>query len=762
MRETNAGWVWLESFGLIFLSLWKPKLRNFRSLARLICDIPREALSAAARIQVSNISKNLENRVLNKRLAFAASMLALAAMPALASESRHCLDQACTMESLLDLQGGGGATVDATRYGSWGFDTAGMDRSVKPGDDYYAFVNGVWAKNTQIPADRSSYGAFAVLRDLSEARLARLIESYRLGAPGDEGKAAALYRGFMDEAAAERADAIPLLARLAPIYQAKSREDVARLMGRALGGFGSSFFGPGVSDDAKRPDVYALYLRQSGLGLGDRDFYVDPKFKPQRDRYLLYVRQMLEMAGWPDAASSARDVLAMEARIAQAHWTRAESRNRDKTYNLMTRAELEAQAPGFPWATFLDAAGVSRAERAIVAQNTAFPKVARIFAEADLQTLKAWQAFHTTDEMAPLLSKRFADASYEFRSKFLNGQPQQRERWKRAVTFTENAIGEAIGRDYVRLYFPPESKAKMDALVANLRTAMGSRIQGLQWMGPATKAEALKKLEGFNVKIGYPSKWRDYSGLQVVPGDLVGNAERAARFEWDYRRNRIDQPVDETEWGMTPQTVNAYYNSVKNEIVFPAAILQPPFFDPDADPAVNYGGIGGVIGHEIVHGFDDQGRKSDYAGVLRDWWTAEDAAKFEAQAAKLGAQYEAYSFPNLPGVHINGRASMGENIGDLGGITLGLEAYRTSLAGRPAPVVDGFTGDQRVFLGWGQVWRTLFRDEALRQQLVGDSHSPGMIRAVAPLRNLDDWYEAFGVKPGDKLYLAPEDRVRIW
>jgi putative endopeptidase len=455
---------------------------------------------------------------------------------------------------------------------------------------------------------------------------------------------------------------------------------------------------------------------------------------------------MLNMAGWPDSAAAARDVVALETRIAEAHWTRAESRNRDKTYNLMTRAELEAQAPGFPWAAFLDAAGVGRAEKAIVAQNTAFPKIARLFADTDLKTLKAWQAFHIADEMAPLLSKRFVDAQFEFRSKFLNGQPQQRDRWKRGAAFAENAMGEAIGRDYVRLYFPPESKAKMDILVGNLRTAMGSRIRALEWMGPATKAEALKKLDGFNVKIGYPDKWRDYSGLQVVAGDLVGNAERASRFEWDYRRNRIDQPVDKAEWGMTPQTVNAYYNSVKNEIVFPAAILQPPFFDPDADPAVNYGGIGGVIGHEITHGFDDQGRKSDYAGILRDWWTAEDAAKFEAQAAKLGAQYEAYDFPTLPG-------SPHQRPG------LDGREYRRSrrdharprslahLAGRQAGA-----GDRRLHRRpaglprLGQVWRTLFRDEALRQQLVGDSHSPGMIRAIAPLRNVDAWYE-----PGDKL-----------
>ena len=702
---------------------------------------------------------------MKKCVAAAISLLASAAAPATAHPHGDCLDEACSLSSLFEAAPqaeGGSAAVEAKRLGSWGFDLAGMDRTARPGDDFYAFANGNWARTTQVPADRSSFGAFAVLRDLSEARVRGLVEGYSPGGAGDEGKLALLYRGFMDEAAAERADAIPLLARLAPVYQARSRDDIARSMGRALGGFGSSFFGPGVSDDAKKPDVYALYLRQSGLGLGDRDFYVDAKFKPQRDRYLQYVEQMLGMAGWPEPGAAARDVVALETRIAEAHWTRAESRNRDKTYNLMTRAELEAQAPGFPWATFLDAAGVGRAEKAIVAQNTAFPKVARIFAETDLRTLKAWQAFHMTDEMAPLLSKRFVDAAFEFRSKFLNGQPQQRERWKRGVTFAENAMGEAIGRDYVRRYFPPESKAKMDALVANLRTAMGARIRGLDWMGPATKAEALKKLEGFNVKIGYPEKWRDYSQLEVVPGDLVGNAERAARFEWDYRRNRIDQPVDKAEWGMTPQTVNAYYNSVKNEIVFPAAILQPPFFDPAADPAVNYGGIGGVIGHEIVHGFDDQGRKSDYAGVLRDWWTKEDAARFEAQAARLGAQYEAYTFPNLPGVHINGRASMGENIGDLGGITLGLEAYRTSLGGKAAPVIDGFTGDQRVFLGWAQVWRTLFRDEALRQQLVGDPHSPGMIRAIAPLRNVDAWYEAFGIKPGDKLYLPPEDRVRIW
>ncbi|MCD2323409.1 peptidase M13 [Sphingomonas sp. IC-56] len=655
-------------------------------------------------------------------------------------------------------------TAAATSYGPWGFDIAGMDRSVKPGDDWFRFVNGSWVAKTQIPADRSSYGAFAVLRDLSEMRLRSLISGYNAAdtAHPDRMKAAILYSGYMDEAAAERLDAQPLTQRLQPIKAAASKDDIARLMGASLGGFGGSFFAPGVNDDAKQPDIYSLYLRQSGLGLGDRDLYLDAKFAPQVARYRQYVAQMLTMAGWPNAEAAAANVVAMETKLAQAHWTRAQSRDRDKTYNLMTVAELKAQAPGFPWESFRQAAGIGKAERAIVAQNTAFPAIAKLFADTDLDTLKAWQAFRTADDIAPLLSKRFVDAQFDFRSKFLNGQPEQRERWKRAVAFTERAVGEGIGRDYVELYFPPASKAKMDTLVANLRVALAGRIDNLPWMSPVTKEQAQAKLKGFTVKVGYPEKWRDYTALEVRPGDLVGNAERAGRFEWDYRRNRIGGQVDKAEWGMTPQTVNAYYNSVKNEIVFPAAILQPPFFDPKADDAINYGGIGGVIGHEISHGFDDQGRKSDGNGVLRDWWTAEDASKFEAQAVRLGAQYEAYTFEGLPGVHINGRASMGENIGDLGGVLIALDAYHASLGGKKARVIDGFTGDQRFFLGWGQVWRTLFRNEALQQQLVSDPHSPGHIRAVNPLRNVDAWYAAWKVTPDQKQYLAPAERVRIW
>jgi putative endopeptidase len=428
----------------------------------------------------------------------------------------------------------------------------------------------------------------------------------------------------------------------------------------------------------------------------------------------------------------------------------------------MTLAELQAKAPGFPWATFLQAAGIENAQRAIVTQNTAFPKIARIFADADLDTLKAWQAFHTTDRAASMLSQQFVDAQFDFRSKFLQGQPQQRERWKRAIGFAEGAMGEAIGRDYVELYYTPEAKRQMADLVSNLRVAMGNRLRNLAWMSPETKREALAKLETFTVRIGHPDEWRDYSGLQAQPGDLFGNAMRVRQFDWNRDRERIGRPVKRGDWAMFPQTVNAYYNAPRNEIVFPAAILQPPFFDPKADPAINYGGIGGGIGHEIIHGFDDQGRKSDGRGVLRDWWTPADAAAFEAQAAKLGAQYEAFEFPNLPGQRINGKVAMGENIGDLGGLTIAYEAYRTSLNGREAPVIDGFTGDQRFFLGWAQVWRSMFRDDALRQQLAVGPHSPGMIRAYAPLRNLDAWYKAFDIKPGDPLYIPPEERVRIW
>ncbi len=706
---------------------------------------------------------------MKKTLLFAATGLALSMAAPVAAHDARCLDQACNAQVLFadgaDGSASAGQVVAAPRMGTWGIDTDGMDTSVSPGEDFFAYVSGNWAENTEIPSDRSSYGSFLALRDLSEARVRQLVEGYELGDPatdGDAAKIAALYQGFMDEAAIEARGAQPLQPYLEAIRSVSSKEEMAHLMGAQNGGLTRSFFSVGVSDDQRNPDVYALYMSQSGLGLGDREMYLRDNFAPQRERYVAYIAQLLELAGWDAPQASAEAVMAMETRIAEAHWTRAESRDRDKTYNPLEMGGFEAQAPGFPWQRYFAAAGVTHAPVVVMRQDTAIPKLAEIFADTDLDTLKAWQAFHTTDRAASLLSSDFVDAQFEFREKFLSGTPEQRERWKRGVSFAESTMGEAIGRDYVGLYFPPDAKAKMDDLVANVKAAMGARLDQLEWMGDDTKAEAHAKLENFGLKIGHPDEWRDYSGLEVRNGDLFGNAERSRRFEWDYRRARIGQPVDKAEWAMTPQTVNAYYSSVKNEIVFPAAILQPPFFDPDADPAVNYGGIGGVIGHEIIHGFDDQGRKSDGAGLLRDWWTAEDAAKFEEQATRLGAQYEAYEFPQLPGMHINGRTSMGENIGDLGGLTISLEAYRRSLDGEEAPVIDGFTGEQRFFMGWAQVWRILWRDDALRQQLVNGTHSPGHIRAFAPLRNIDAWYEAFGVTESDPLWIAPEERVRIW
>jgi putative endopeptidase len=654
----------------------------------------------------------------------------------------------------------------AERFGKWGVDLEGMDRSVKPGDDFFRYVNGKWAATTQIPPDKTSYGPSSVLRDLSEARVRALLDGWAADKgvkPGsDEAKVAAVYRTFLDEAAVEKLDAKPIQPHLEAIRKASSHSDIAAIMGRARSSFGRSFFSAGVSDDAKNPDKYTLYVSQSGLGLADREFYLRENFKPQKERYQKYVADMLRLVGWEEPEKAAADVVAMETKIAEAHWTRAESRNRDKTYNPATLAELEKTASGFPWRVLFAEAGLDKVDGAVVRQNTALPKLAAIFAETPVDTLKAWQAFSVADDAAPLLSKRFVDTNWEFRAKFLNGVQEQRPRWKRAVDAAESTMGEAIGRTYVAKYFPAESKAKMEKLVADLRAAMKGRIENLAWMGPETKAKALEKLSKFGVKIGYPSKWRDYSSLVIRDGDLVGNAERAAKFQWAYDVNRIGKQVDELEWGMTPQTVNAYYASVKNEIVFPAAILQPPFFDPNADPAVNYGAIGGVIGHEITHGFDDQGRKSDGDGMLRDWWAPEDATRFEAQAAKLGAQYEAYEFPALPGQKITARLTMGENIGDLGGILLGLDAYKRSLNGKASPVIDGLTGEQRVFLGWAQVWRSLMRDDALRQMLATNPHSPAPIRAFAPLRNVDAWYEAFDVKEGDKHYIRPEDRVRIW
>lgn len=650
----------------------------------------------------------------------------------------------------------------APRMGPWGFDMAGRDTSVAPSKDFFDYANGTYLEKLEIPADRSRYGAFDALQELSQSRMRAVAEAAAANskASGDEAKLGAFYRSFMDEAAVGALGAKPLAGDLAAIRAVKTHDEMAGLMGGTMRQFGGSFFGSYVHDDAKDPEQYTVYLVQGGLGLPDRDYYLEDRFKAQKAAYEKYVAQMLTLAGWERPAENAKAIVALETEIAKASWTRAERRDDDKTYNPFEIAKLQEYAPGFAWKQYLDGARLSKADRVVVSENTAFPKIAAIYAKTPIETLKAWSAFNLADQAAPYLSKEFDQAHYEFRSKTLSGQPLQQPRWKRGVNAADSNIGEALGKLYVEAYFPAESKAKMEALVSDIRTAMKARIDGLDWMSPETKVKAQEKLSKFRVKIAYPDKWRDYSGLEIKDGDLYGNIERASAFEWDYRAARLGGPVDDEEWGMTPPTINAYYSSTKNEIVFPAAILQPPFFDPDGDPAVNYGGIGGVIGHEITHGFDDQGRKSDGGGKLTDWWTPEDAAKFNAQAAKFGKQYAAVEV--LPGAHINGDLTMGENIADLGGLLLALDAYHLSLDGKPAPVIDGMTGDQRVFLGWAQVWRGKYREDRMRQQLVTDPHSPPKYRVQVPIKNIDAFYEAFGVKSGDGMYIPPAERVRIW
>ena len=671
---------------------------------------------------------------------------------------------AATAVSLL-AAGAAGAAPDKPLYGGWGLDTAGMDRTVKPGADFFDYVNGAWDRNTPIPADKSSYGIDYVLSDGAEKNLRAILEadpSETTGpAAADAVKVHAAYRAFLDETRVNALGAAPLAPDLAAIRAAKTRSELAELMGHAPFGFQSSVFDIGIQNDAKTPDRYAVYLGQSGLGLPDRDYYLTPAFAAKKAAYEVYVAKMLALAGWPDPEASAKAVVAYETQIAQASWTRAERRDPVKTYNPVTPAELATLAPGFDWAAFLTGADLGDVKRVVVGEKSAFPKIAAIYAATPLPVLRAWAAYHAADSAAPYLDARFDAAHFDFHGKTLSGQPQEKERWKRAVGLVDGGMGEAVGRVYVAKYFPPDSKAKIDALVRELIVAMGQRIDRLDWMSPATKAKAHEKLGQFTVKVGYPDTWRDYSSVQVKEDDLAGDVRAFGRFEWNRQVKRLNDPVDRAEWGMTPQTVNAYYNPTQNEIVFPAAILAPPYFDPAADPAVNYGGIGATIGHEMTHGFDDEGRQFDGKGVLTDWWTAQDAAKFKVQAAKLNAQYDTYS--PFPGVHVKGDQTTGENIADLGGALIALDAYHNSLHGKPAPVIDGLTGDERFFLAYAQSWRDKRREDMVRQQIASDVHSPEKYRVNGVVRNMDPWYASFPqVKPGDPLYVAPADRVKIW
>jgi len=667
------------------------------------------------------------------------------------------------------------ATADAQpaakpTFGAWGVDLSGMDKSVKPGDDFFDYANGTWFKTAVIPADRTSTGSFQDLQILSEKRMKDIVaglEAKPYAQLTDEQKKIRdLYDAFMDTAQIEKRGLAPAKKDLARFASLKTADDVARAMGDPAVP-ADSLFGTFINSDAKSPNQYVMLVTQSGLGMPNRDYYLkdDPALAQTRDAYRKYLVTMLTLAGEKDAQKRGDAVFALETGIAKIHWTAVERRNADKTYNPMTEAELAAYAPGFPWATFFAAEGLSakgpKGDRHIVVrENTAFPGLAKLFAATPVSVWRDFLTVHYLHNMSAYLPKAFDDADFDFYGKVLGGQTEQLPRDTRAVHLIDRRLGHPLGKLYVAKYFPPESKAKVEALVANLLKAYDADIRKIDWMTDATKEKALDKLHHFTPHVGYPDKWRDFSGLDIQRDDLVGDIERSNMFEWHYRLDRIDQPVDRDEWGMTPPTINAYYTPVLNSIFFPAAILQPPFFDPNADDAVNYGGIGAVMGHEIGHGFDDQGSKYTGLGVLESWWTDADRQAFEQRVSNLGAQYDSYE--GLPGLHVQGKLTMGENIGDLSGLSISLQAYHVSLNGKKAPVLDGYTGDQRYFLGFAQIWRGKYRDGAMRQQVLSNPHSPPHWRVVGPTRNIDAWYKAFDVKAGDKYYLAPDQRVHLW
>lgn len=651
------------------------------------------------------------------------------------------------------------------QIGRFGFDVAGMDTSVKAGDDFVGHTAGKYMAALEIPADKTNFGMFTKLRDLSQERTRTIIEKAAAsgGAPGSEAqKVGDFFASFMDEAAIEAKGIAPLKPQLDAIAAIASKADYAELVGRnfKLGVPGPIFMG--VGPDRKNPDRFVVQSGQSGLGLPDRDYYLDDKnasFVAARTKYKAYIATMLGLAGYDNAAARAEGIFALETAIAKTHWTRVERRQAEKTYNPVPVAELPTRFAGLDWSRMIAGSSIPVQGDVIIANPSAVEGTAKVIAAADLAVLKDYMAFHTIRDAAAFLPKAFVDANFDMYSKTLGGQPEQAPRWKRGVDITSGVLGEALGKLYVAEYFPPEAKAKADALVKNIIAAMDARLANLAWMDPKTRVAAREKLAAFTPKIGYPDKWQDYSALTIVRGDAMGNAKRATEFEFNESVAKLNKPVDRSEWFMTPMTVNAYANPTWNEIVFPAAILQAPFFDPNADDAVNYGGIGAVIGHEITHHFDDQGRKYDKTGRLADWWTAKDVNRFKEGTDKVVAQYGAYE--PVAGKKVNGELTLGENIADLAGITIAYDGWKRSLGGKKPKAIDGFTGDQRFFLGFSQVWRQKYREPALLQQLVTDPHTPGHFRPYV-VRNIDAWYKAFNVKQGEKMYLSPEERIKLW
>jgi predicted metalloendopeptidase len=647
-----------------------------------------------------------------------------------------------------------------------GLDPESFDRNVRPQDDLFHHVNGAWLAKTEIPADKASYGAFDILFDKAQADLRTIVEdaakSASKAAGSEAQKIGDFYESFMNEARVEELGLAPMKAELDAIDALKTKTDVARHFARF---FKLNLINPVVGyidGDAQQPTHDILYVYQGGLGLPDRDYYLenDDTLKQYREKYVAFLTTILRFAGDATPERSAREMFLLETRLARTHWTKVENRDAVKTYNKVTAADLGKQFPGFDWNGWMTELGVNSIPAVVVSQPSYVKALAATVNEIPVDAWKPYLKASLLNGFAPYLNKAIVDAEFGFYNTTLRGVKEQQPRWKRAVNTLNGNMGEMLGKLYVEKHFKPEAKARMEGLVANLREAYRLGIDKLEWMGPETKKEAQAKLAKFNPKIGYPNKWRDYSGLEIKNDDLAGNVMRAFLHENTYQLSKAGKPIDPEQWGMTPQTVNAYYNPVRNEIVFPAAILQPPFFNLEADDAVNYGGIGAVIGHEMGHGFDDQGRRFDATGALRDWWTKIDETEYQKRAKILIEQFN--EFEPLPGLHVNGALTLGENIADLTGLVIAYEAYKLSLKGAGAPVIDGVPADQRFYMGWAQSWKAKEREESLRQQVLTNVHSPEMYRANGPIRNIAEFYGAFGVKEGDKLYLPPDRRVKIW
>jgi len=646
-----------------------------------------------------------------------------------------------------------------------GLNAANFDRSVRPQDDLYRYVNGSWLAKTEIPADKSNYGAFTILADGAEKNLRAIAEedaAAHAAAGTDQQLVGDFYSSFMDEGQADKLGLAPLQPELARIDAIKDRQQLIDYLARAQVIHVDNFIGTGVIADAKNPDVNTVWLTQSGFGLPERDYYFskEERFTEIRAAYVAHIEKVFTLAGRQDGAATARRLMAFETKLAGPSWPAVKLRDIQKLYNPMDIAAATKATPGIDWTRWLAGMGVPATKQMVVGEPDYFAAVGKAIQGEPLATWKDYLTLRAIDSFSPYLSSAFVNENFDFYGHTLSGTPELEPRWKRALGELEDSVGDLLGKEYVARHFPPEAKRRMDELVHNLLKAFDAGIGDLDWMGPETRRAAQDKIRNFTVKIGYPSKWKEYPGLSVGKDDLVGNVLRARETNSKRELAKIGRPVDKTEWGMTPQTVNAYYNPLANEIVFPAAILQPPFFDMNGDDAVNYGGIGAVIGHEISHGFDDEGRKFDGKGVMRDWWSSEDNKRFEVRAGALVQQYNVFS--PLPGKNVNGQLTLGENIGDLSGLAVAHKAYQISLNGQPAPVIDGFTGDQRFYLGWGQIWARKYREDELRKRLLTDPHSPSEYRCNGIVRNMVDFQNAFDVKAGDKLYLPPDQMVKIW